>query len=214
MLTWMCRPTSVVGGKEDRASGLVSTSANDPKRISRPSAGPTWIKGQDAWRIISHRSNPANQLEYYLLLQLAFLRYCAQECFAGKAGFYQFCWQKKFSAGHGERRYSDNSGAATGVAPRDSALDRKDHQSQQFDQNIDLSHLEKPARSPVLIRTVLRATGLYRRGISNAAKVTLRHNHIVSSHLPKAFDGFDIVQLSDLHVEMNEAQRKRGRSPR
>jgi hypothetical protein len=24
----------------------------------------------------------------------------------------------------------------------------KDHQSQQFDQGIDLSHLEKPARSP------------------------------------------------------------------
>ena len=85
----------------------------------------------------------------------------------------------------------------------------KDHQSQLFDQGIDLSHLEKPARSPVLIRTVLRAMGLYRRGISNAAKVTLRHNHIVSSHLPKAFDGFDIVQLSDLHVEMNAAAMER-----
>ena len=85
----------------------------------------------------------------------------------------------------------------------------KDHQSQRFDQGIDLSHLEKPARSPVLIRTVLRALGLYRRGISNAAKVTLRHNHIVSSHLPKAFDGYDIVQLSDLHVEMNAAAMER-----
>ena len=85
----------------------------------------------------------------------------------------------------------------------------KDHQSQLFDQGIDLSHLEKPARSPVLIRTVLRATGLYRRGISNAAKVILRHNHIVSPHLPKAFDGFDIVQLSDLHVEMNAAAMER-----
>jgi uncharacterized protein len=85
----------------------------------------------------------------------------------------------------------------------------KDHEYQPFDQGKDLFLLEKIAPSPVLIRTVLRVTGLYRRGINNAAKVTLRHNHIVSSHLPKAFNGFNIVQLSDLHVEMNEVAMER-----
>ena len=53
------------------------------------------------------------------------------------------------------------------------------------------------------------ATGLYWRGISNAAKVNIRHNRIKSAHLPKAFDGFTIAQLSDLHVEMSEAAMER-----
>ena len=53
------------------------------------------------------------------------------------------------------------------------------------------------------------ATGLYWRGIINAAKVDIRHNRIGSPNLPKAFDGFTIVQLSDLHVEMSEAAMER-----
>ena len=53
------------------------------------------------------------------------------------------------------------------------------------------------------------ATGLYWRGIRNAAKVAIRHNRIESPHLPNAFDGLTIVQLSDLHVEMSEGAMKR-----
>jgi hypothetical protein len=49
------------------------------------------------------------------------------------------------------------------------------------------------------------ATGLYQRGINNAAKVGLRHNRIESPLLPKVFDGLTIVQLSDIHVEMSKA---------
>jgi predicted MPP superfamily phosphohydrolase len=85
----------------------------------------------------------------------------------------------------------------------------KDHEAQAFGQGINFFHIENLAMSPVLIRTVLMATGLYQRGISNAAKVALRHNRIDSPHLPKAFDGFTIVQLSDLHVEMSETAMER-----
>ena len=85
----------------------------------------------------------------------------------------------------------------------------KDHEAQVFGQGIDFFHIENLALAPVLIRAVLMATGLYWRGISNAAKVDLRHNRIESPHLPKAFDGFTIVQLSDLHVEMSEAAMER-----
>jgi predicted MPP superfamily phosphohydrolase len=46
-------------------------------------------------------------------------------------------------------------------------------------------------------------TGLYRRGLRNAARVQLRHNRIASSLLPAAFQGFTVLQLSDLHVDMN-----------
>ena len=69
--------------------------------------------------------------------------------------------------------------------------------------------LENLALSSVLIRAVLMATGLYWRGIRNAAKVAIRHNRIDSPHLPNAFDGFTIVQLSDLHVEMSEGAMER-----
>ena len=68
---------------------------------------------------------------------------------------------------------------------------------------------ENLALSSVLIRAVLMATGLYWRGIRNAAKVAIRHNRINSPHLPNAFDGFTIVQLSDLHVEMSEGAMER-----
>ena len=85
----------------------------------------------------------------------------------------------------------------------------KDHEAQVFGQGINFFHIENLPLSHVVIRAVLMATGLYRRGIRNAAKVDIRHNRIESPHLPKAFDGFTIVQLSDLHVEMSEAAMKR-----
>jgi predicted MPP superfamily phosphohydrolase len=78
----------------------------------------------------------------------------------------------------------------------------KDHEAQVFGQGINFFHIENLAP---LIRAGLMATGLYWRGISNAAKVDIRHNRIESPHLPNAFDGFTILQLSDLHVEMSEA---------
>jgi uncharacterized protein len=85
----------------------------------------------------------------------------------------------------------------------------KDHEAQVFGQGINFFHIENLALSHVLIRALLMATGLYWRGISNAAKVDIRHNRIESPNLPKAFDGFTIVQLSDLHVEMSEAAMER-----
>jgi len=40
--------------------------------------------------------------------------------------------------------------------------------------------------------------------LRNAGKVELRHNPIHAPHLPEAFDGFTILQLSDLHADMSE----------
>lgn len=65
------------------------------------------------------------------------------------------------------------------------------------------------APAEVLIRVALMATGLYRRGLRNAARVELKRNHLASPRLPKAFSGFTILQLSDLHVDMSqEAMRQ------
>ena len=85
----------------------------------------------------------------------------------------------------------------------------KDHEAQVFGQGLNFFHIENLTPSHFFIRAVLMATGLYWRGISNAAKVALRHNRIASRQLPEVFDGFTILQLSDLHVEMSEAAMER-----
>ena len=54
----------------------------------------------------------------------------------------------------------------------------KDHEAQVFGQGINFFHIENLVLSRVLIRAALIATGLYRRGIRNAAKVGIRHNRI------------------------------------
>ncbi len=85
----------------------------------------------------------------------------------------------------------------------------KDHEAQVFGQGINFFHIENLKPSHALIRAVLLTTGLYWRGASNAAKVEVRHNRIASPHLPASFDGYTILQLSDLHVEMSEAAVRR-----
>jgi hypothetical protein len=85
----------------------------------------------------------------------------------------------------------------------------KDHEAQIFGQGINFFHIENLTPSHALIRAVLMASGLYWRGVSNAAKVELRHNPIVSPHLPQAFEGYTILQLSDLHIDMSDAAMRR-----
>jgi len=85
----------------------------------------------------------------------------------------------------------------------------KDHEAQVFGQGINFFHIENLPIGQAVIRAVLMATGLYWRGRSNAAKVKLRHNPIHAPHLPKPFDGFTILQISDLHVEVSEAAMAR-----
>ena len=85
----------------------------------------------------------------------------------------------------------------------------QDHEAQIFGQGINFFHIENLTLSHAVIRAVLMASGLYWRGRDNAAKVEMRENRIVSPRLPKAFDGFTILQLSDLHVEISEAAMER-----
>jgi hypothetical protein len=77
-----------------------------------------------------------------------------------------------------------------------------DHEAQIFGQGINYFHIENLALSSFVIRACLKLTGLYRRGRRNAAQVEVRHNYIISPQIPKAFDGYTILQLSDLHVDM------------
>jgi predicted MPP superfamily phosphohydrolase len=84
-----------------------------------------------------------------------------------------------------------------------------DHEAQVFGQGINYFHIENLRLSHVAIRSCLKLTGLYGRGRRNAAQVELRRHDVISSRIPKAFDGFKILHLSDLHVEMSEAAMMR-----
>jgi predicted MPP superfamily phosphohydrolase len=79
-----------------------------------------------------------------------------------------------------------------------------DHEEQVFGQGINYFHMGNLKSSHFVIRTCLRLTGLYERGCRNAAQVEIRRNYIKSTQIPKAFDGYRILQLSDLHVEMSD----------
>jgi predicted MPP superfamily phosphohydrolase len=52
------------------------------------------------------------------------------------------------------------------------------------------------------IRAALQLTGLYRRGQRNALTIEVRYNTVPIANLPRTFEGFTILQLSDLHIDM------------
>ena len=50
---------------------------------------------------------------------------------------------------------------------------------------------------------------MYWRARKNAERIQIRHNDIEFPQLPTAFDGFTILQISDLHVDMNQGAMQR-----
>ncbi len=63
--------------------------------------------------------------------------------------------------------------------------------------------------SPALVRSSLQLTGLYWRARRNAERIEIRRHPVVFPGLPAAFDGFTILQLSDLHVDISLAAMRR-----
>src|SRR5262249_34742285 len=84
-----------------------------------------------------------------------------------------------------------------------------DHEAQIFGQGIQLLSIENWYSVHSLIRTTLKLMGLYWRGRKNAEQIQVRHNHISLKTLPSRFDGFTLLHISDLHVDMNEGAMRR-----
>lgn len=72
----------------------------------------------------------------------------------------------------------------------------------------DAMHVEHLAGLGSLIRAVLTLTGLRARGRRNTLDIRLRRNEVVLRGLPAAFDGFTLLHLSDLHLDLSEAHRQ------
>ena len=84
-----------------------------------------------------------------------------------------------------------------------------DHEAQCFGQGLNFFHIENWYSVHSVIRNALRISGLYGRGQRNAGRVQVRRNTIRATTLPRAFDGFTILHLSDLHADMSIAAMDR-----
>lgn len=78
-----------------------------------------------------------------------------------------------------------------------------EHGADIFHLGANIFHLENWYSSHAIIRFVLKAIGLYRRGVRNALDIRIRRNTVTLQRLPESFRGFRILQLSDLHLDMH-----------
>ena len=79
-----------------------------------------------------------------------------------------------------------------------------DEEARIFGQGINFFHIENWYSCHSFIKYTLKLTGLYWRGRNNTVRVQTRLNPIESESLPPAFDGFTILHISDMHVDMSQ----------
>jgi predicted MPP superfamily phosphohydrolase len=79
-----------------------------------------------------------------------------------------------------------------------------EHEAQLFGQGLIFFNLENWYSAPWIIGTALKLIGLYSRARRNADQITIRRNALEFANLPPAFEGFTILHLSDLHVDISE----------
>ena len=72
-----------------------------------------------------------------------------------------------------------------------------------FGGGINFFHPENWYSVHSLIRNLLRATGLYRRGLRNTLDIQVRRNEVSLKGLPACFEGFRLLHISDIHADMN-----------
>jgi uncharacterized protein len=84
-----------------------------------------------------------------------------------------------------------------------------DHEAQVFGQGLTFFHLENVSLAPTIIITALKLAGLYGRARRNAEQVVVKRNELRFASLPELFNGYTILHISDMHVDMSEAAMRR-----
>jgi uncharacterized protein len=84
-----------------------------------------------------------------------------------------------------------------------------DHEVRIFGQGINFFHIENWYSIHSVIRTTLKLAGLYGRGRQNAESIQVRHNDVACKKLPNRFEGFTLLHISDLHVDISEGAMRR-----
>jgi len=72
-----------------------------------------------------------------------------------------------------------------------------------FGGGLNFFHPENWFSIHAMIRYTLKTSGFYWRGRNNSLKYRLINNDIYLPHLPSAFDGYTLLHLSDLHVDLH-----------
>ena len=80
-----------------------------------------------------------------------------------------------------------------------------DHEAQIFGQGLLFFHVGNWYPVHSVIRNALKLTGLYWRAHRNTERIIFKRNEVRSAALPSLFDGYTILHISDMHVDMNEA---------
>ena len=76
------------------------------------------------------------------------------------------------------------------------------YEAKLFGQGRTFFHVENLEFADSLIRILLKVSFLYRRGQRNARTIVVRENEFRMPHLPAAFDGLRLLQVSDLHLDL------------
>jgi predicted MPP superfamily phosphohydrolase len=84
-----------------------------------------------------------------------------------------------------------------------------EHEAHVVRRGTHFFHLENWYSMHGLIRAALTLAGLHGRGRRNVLNIQRRDNHIRLSRLPPAFNGYTLLHLSDLHLDMSEAHLER-----
>jgi uncharacterized protein len=84
-----------------------------------------------------------------------------------------------------------------------------DHAAQIFGKGLLSFHIENWYPVHSVIRNALKLTGFYWRGRRNTGRILVKRNNVMFKELPPLFDGFTILHISDMHVDMNEAAMQR-----
>ena len=77
----------------------------------------------------------------------------------------------------------------------------RDHEQRSQRRIARLTHGSEWPSLGHLLRLGLRLGGLHGRARRNARRIAVRHHTVTLPHLPPAFDGFTLLQLSDLHID-------------
>ncbi len=85
----------------------------------------------------------------------------------------------------------------------------RDYEAHIFGHGINFFHIENWYSIHSVIRNTLKLTGLYWRGRRNAENIQVRHHNVKLPGLPASFDGFTILHLSDMHVDISQGAMRR-----
>lgn len=86
------------------------------------------------------------------------------------------------------------------LAPRIAIDEEFAKTGKSFRRHPDRERFEHEVIKPIL-KSVLGVTGLYAAGVRNASRPVLREFTFIVENLPRAFDGYRLLHLADLHID-------------